>query len=130
MRSQDAFIELSNTQLVAYWQDWVADLYGKRVRVTVEVLEEVVTMTTRCPDCDVELPEQESYEIHREHACPVFKIRKVGWENSFMVDYDNSTPGEWSILDAECERVCIAPSVEAAEVIKAALDEYWARRNL
>jgi len=89
----------------------------------------------RCPDCaakgfNIELPEQESYEFHRQHADPVFILaRAAGWEDSFMVDYD-SPPDAVDVRDAECARVCIAPSVAAAQVIKAALDEYWARHNL
>lgn len=39
MRSQDAYIVQDDGQL-RWWQAWVVDLYGKRVRVTVEVLGE------------------------------------------------------------------------------------------
>lgn len=42
MRSLDAYVVLSREPPeIAYWQRWVDGLYGKRVRITVEVLEEV-----------------------------------------------------------------------------------------
>jgi hypothetical protein len=37
MRSQDAYVVTSREPLkLVYWQEWVAGLYGKRVRITVE----------------------------------------------------------------------------------------------
>ena len=41
MRSQDAYLVCSEHPIrLAYWQEWVKGLEGKRVRVIVEVLEE------------------------------------------------------------------------------------------
>ena len=41
MRSQDAYVCTSESPVhVSFWQAWVAGLYGKRVRVTVEVLDD------------------------------------------------------------------------------------------
>lgn len=37
MRSKDAYLVQDNGEL-RWWQAWVADLDGKRVRITVEVL--------------------------------------------------------------------------------------------
>jgi hypothetical protein len=40
-RSQDAFIVTDDEPFkLLYWQNWVEGLYGKRVRITVEVLDE------------------------------------------------------------------------------------------
>lgn len=42
MHSQDAYIVLTEPPFakLAYWQAWVVGLYGRRVRITVEVLDE------------------------------------------------------------------------------------------
>lgn len=40
MGSQDAFVIISESRLHAYWQEWVRGLDCKRVRITVEVLED------------------------------------------------------------------------------------------
>lgn len=41
LRSKDAYVVLSESPpRVAYWQAWVAGLYGRRVRITVDTLDE------------------------------------------------------------------------------------------
>jgi hypothetical protein len=41
MRSQDAYIVVSRDPIkLAWWQEWVKGLYGKKIRITIEVIEE------------------------------------------------------------------------------------------
>jgi hypothetical protein len=53
LRSQDAYVVVSESPpAVAYWQEWVRGLDGRRVRITVEDLTDAEHPTEHsCPGC-------------------------------------------------------------------------------
>lgn len=61
---------------------------------------------------------------HLMHADLAYKrMEDTGWEDGFTAVPDGV--GRFEVIDAECERVCSNLTENAAEVIAAALSDYF-----
>ena len=118
MRSQDAYVFVSESPLpIAYWQEWVSGLYGKRVRITVEDVSEAA------PDAKPPVP---LYSIERSHLETLKGVAKqirdsTARDASFCARFTDMRDAAQKVLMVVRYAESLEAIVEAVEDVSEAL---------